>query len=449
MSSARRLSVVVAGDTKEYLDRELGPHVWRLLADNGFVQRMSVGSVGFCRSLVDNSLVAVLPKAYSAFDSRTEINVAARKQEQVFRLIRIFNKISRETKFDQAVISSNRVTSKIEDKTDPVLDALEAALKLRDDYRRNGLYYRKQTRLQEARDHLPINWSQTMNRNAPEINGSSVFFPITFHNSRRRNLHHPLSALHVACLSEIFELTGEKYLLGEVDKKSFEMPKTAKGNPRQHMRSIGADIFDERGCFLNRTILAYLGGGKLKNIKMAERDELLSYTADFENIWEHILRSLFNSDEKDLRLTHGNWYEYGSSAEQLKGIRPEIDGKIESSEADAIIDAKDYRVVNGTRLQGSASDHYKQIIYRLLVKPKDQKNIFNILVFPSLSQGSLFRINGCHNWTDIENSRVFEVSVDYEIAVKRWMGEININVENEVAQLLSNLKTFESELAKD
>jgi LlaJI restriction endonuclease len=444
-ATSRRLSIIVAGDTKEFLDREFGPSAWHLLADNGFIDRTSVGAVGFCRNLADNSLTAILPKAYTACEDRSILTAPQRKHEHVYRLIRVFNKINRETKLDTRVIKSNRSTDQIEAGSDPVLDSLEAALSLRDDYKRNALYYRREPRLVDSAYNLPINWAKTLQRNTPYLNGTDVFIPTTIHNSRRRNLSHPLSKLHVACLKEIFELTGEKTMLAEVDKKSFSMPKAAKTRPVQYLKQIRSDIFDERGRFLLKTILAYLGAGKIKSTFVSDRDRLLSYTADFENIWEHILRKLFAPEMENRNLPKGKWYEFPSVDPHLKGgIGPEIDVRIKSDNGNAIIDAKDYRVVNGARLQGSSSDHYKQVIYRLLLKPEEQSKTLNILVFPGISQGRLFQINGCHHWTEIPNSRVFEVSVDYEIAVKRWMGEIALDTSAEVSSLLKSLREFET-----
>ena len=117
-----------------------------------------------------------------------------------------------------------------------------------------------------------------------------------------------------------------------------------------------------------------------------------------------------------------------------------------SGDADVLIDAKDYRILNGSKWQGSNGDHYKQIIYRqLLAAPMDSK-VVNILAFPSLGQKSLFAIRGCHHWKEIQGSRVFEVTVDYDLAVKRWLGETSLNVKAEVAALLDEIRKFGDKL---
>ena len=90
-----RLAIVVSGDTKVQIDKNYGPEVWRSLADNGFADRKSIGSVGFCRDIQANTLVAVLPKAYSSQVARESLLLSDAVKSHVFRLIRVFNKIAK------------------------------------------------------------------------------------------------------------------------------------------------------------------------------------------------------------------------------------------------------------------------------------------------------------------------------------------------------------------
>jgi len=122
MENRRQLSVVVAGDSKSILDEKHGSNVWRILADNGFVDRTSVGCVGFCRDLKDNSLIVVLPKAYSSDEFRGEVDSSEIKVDKIFRLVRVFNRIFEETTLEGSPIVTNRTIDKLESKTDPVLD---------------------------------------------------------------------------------------------------------------------------------------------------------------------------------------------------------------------------------------------------------------------------------------------------------------------------------------
>jgi hypothetical protein len=439
-----RLAVVVSGDTKGQIDQNYGPDVWRSLADNGFADRKSIGSVGFCRDVQANTLVAVLPKAYSSQVARESLSLSDAVKAHVFRLIRVFNKIARETKYKTGVIDSNAFEDLLEASSDPVLDSLEAAIKLRNEFRHNGLYFRKKRDSLISKSNLPINWQKTMNKYSPHLQGGEIFYPSTVHNTRRKNLKHPLSDLHIACLKEILSLVGDKSYLS-LPESSIDGSKLILKNPKSYLRDIANDVFDERGQRLKKLISVYLGAGRLKESKAFERNKLLAYTADFENIWEFILRHLFDNKGGSREMPTGQWFTYPNTSTEHEGITPEIDGAITSGDLEAIIDAKDYRVINGARF-GSPGDYYKQVIYRLLTQTSAPDNFFNILVFPGYGQSQLFKIHGCHHWNEIPNSRVFEIQVDYELAVTRWLGESNFNIESKVAKLLSDLRDFEGSL---
>ena len=188
-----------------------------------------------------------------------------------------------------------------------------------------------------------------------------------------------------------------------------------------------------------------MGHGRLEPNSIQKRDDLLAYTANFEIVWEGILRSLFDRGEAR-RLPRGQWYAYKTDLHTAAGIAPIVDGKISSETYSAFMDAKDYRVKTGL-LFGSPNDHYKQIIYRLLTDKEKPDNFFNILAFPGLGQKSLFKIHGCHKWAEISNSAVYEVSVDYELAVSRWLGDTGFNINDAVRELLAELKGFDLKIS--
>ena len=98
-------------------------------------------------------------------------------------------------------------------------------------------------------------------------------------------------------------------------------------------------------------------------------------------------------------MVEGKWFDYDKSAKMFtggkdKGIKPEVDFKL--GEPQALIDGKDYQIFNGTSSFRKGSDHYKQIIYRKLVKSDYPGDFLNILMFPSIDQGTLFEIQGFH-----------------------------------------------------
>ncbi len=435
------LSVVVCGDRKDYLDQEFGTYIWRTLADNGFADGKSIGGVGFCRDLENNRLITVLPKAFSSPSARKSFVASEYIKKQIYQLIRVFNKLSRS---DYRIIDSNIGMNFKNQQSDAVLDSLEAALKIRNEFKANGLYYKKKKIRQFSKSNHQINWPSTINRRLPVLEGNEVFYSSMVHNSRAHNLQHPISDLHLTCLREILKLVGDKSL-ASLPESLFNKPLSSIKNPKNYIRDISHDVFDERGRKLTKLVEVYLGYGRLQPSSINKRDDLLAYTANFELVWEGILRSLFDRGEAR-RLPRGQWFAYEAESYGISGISPEVDGKISSEVHSAYIDAKDYRVKTGL-LFGSPADHYKQIIYRLLTDKECPDNFFNILVFPGLKQKKLFSIHGCHKWTEIPNSKVYEISVDYEIAVSRWLGDTSFNVNNAVCDLLAELSDFESKIS--
>lgn len=445
MNMPSRLAFVVAGDSREVIEKDWGKAAWRSLADNGFVERTSVSCVGFHREIDANSLLVVLPKAFNSPGARARLNEPAYEREQIYQLIRIFRKVRRETQFSLAGGNTNQILDRELRASDPVLDSFDAALRLRNDYRQNGLYIRKSPRQTVNKQNLPVNWPRTIRCSTTVISGGEMFFDNTFHHARKRDMSHPLCLLHIACLKEIFVLTGERSDLDGLEALDANAFRRVKSKPRSYLRDLRSSTFDERGRFLISAISSFLSESSLLNAERQVREELLSYTKDFEDIWEQVLRDLIAPGLTKRTLPAGEWYRWPDDSVN-KGMQPEFDIRFESGDADVLVDAKDYRLLNGAKWQGSNGDHYKQIIYRqLLATPKDSK-VFNILAFPSIGQKSLFAIRGCHYWKEIQGSCVFEVTVDYDLAVKRWLCEMPLDVKSEISLMLSALQQFGTQL---
>ena len=445
MNSTRRLDFVVAGDTREVIERNCGVAAWRTLADNGFVERTSVSCVGFHREIETNSLLVVLPKAFNSPEARLRLKEPAYEQDQIYRLIRIFKKARQETRLSIGGGNTNQILKTAALATDPVLDSFDAALMLRRDFRENGWYVRKSPKQTLNNPNLPVNWHSTLHNSTTILSGRDVFFYNTVHHARKRDISHPLCLLHIACLKEILALAGERNDLEGASALDANTLLRIKARPRSYLRDLRSSTFDERGRFLINAISSYLNESSLIGANRQVREELLSYTKDFEDIWEQVLRDLMAPSMNQRTLPAGEWYEW-PDASVTKGMRPELDIRLKDNDSEILIDAKDYRLLNGRKLQGSSNDHYKQIIYRQLLAAPLDANVVNILAFPSLGQKSLFSIRGCHHWKEVPDSRVFEVTVDYDLAVKRWLGEISLNVKAEMAALLTEIQNFSEKM---
>jgi hypothetical protein len=440
-----RLQFVISGDTREAIETRCGEVAWRNLADNGFVERTSVSCVGFHRDIKANSLLVVFPKAFNSPDARARLNDLAYEREQIYRLIRIFKKVRRETQFSLTSGSTNQIMERGLRASDPVLDSFDAALRLRRDFRENGLYIRKSTCHMLNKPNLPVNWASTIRRSNTVLNGSDVIFDNTFHRARKRDMSHPLSLLHIACLKEIFALTGERNEFDSSEALNTKDFNRVKARPQRYLRDLRASIFDERARFLINAISSYLSASSLLASEREVSEELLSYSKDFENIWEKVLRDLISPGQKVRTLPVGEWYEWPKTSCN-KGMEPKYDIRLQNADSDVLVDAKDYRLLNGSKWRGTNNDHYKQIIYRQLLSSSNEPNVLNIVAFPNLGQKNLFEIRGCHQWKELPDSRIFEVSVDYDLAVKYWLREASIDIKDELATLLDELKSFSKKI---
>ncbi len=436
-----RLEFVVAGDSRELIEKNCGKAAWRSLADGGFVERTSVSCVGFHRDIEANSLLVVLPKAFNSPSARARLNEPAYEREQIYRLIRIFKKVRRETEFSLGAGNSNQILAREVHATDPVLDSFDAALQLRRDFKENGLYIRKSSRQTLNKPNLPVNWSRTIRRSTIVLSGGEVFFDNIVHHARKRDMSHPLCLLQIACLKEIFKLTGERSDLDDSEALDTSAFRKAKAKPRNYLRGLRASTFDERGRFLISAISSFLSETSLLATERQVREDLLSYTKDFEDIWEQVLRDLMAPGLTKRTLPAGAWYGWPDESTN-KGMQPEFDIRLEIADADVLVDAKDYRLLNGSKWQGSNGDHYKQIIYRQLLATSENSTVVNILAFPSLGQKTLFAIRGFHHWKEIQGSCVFEVTVDYDLALKHWLREISLDVKSEISLMVNELRQF-------
>jgi hypothetical protein len=72
-------------------------------------------------------------------------------------------------------------------------------------------------------------------------------------------------------------------------------------------------------------------------------------------------------------------------------------------------------------------------------------------MFPSIDQEKIFELVGCHRWKDIPNSRVFEVTVDYDTITKHWLGEERYmgEVQNDLEKLFKKIKSFDSSFSNN
>jgi hypothetical protein len=443
----RRLVIVRMGDKRTDLVAEHGAALWQTLADNEFVNRNRVACVGFVRDAADGSLIIVAPKAYT----ENAPSPAWFGRAELFQLIRVFRKARTELSTPIGESRSTQAIGRVDRINDSTLDYLDAAIFIRNDYKRLGLYTRRRpTRVRNSWGH-PVNWRRTLDSGTLRLEQQCVQVAESIHTARRLDECDWLRRLQATAVTEISRLSGEP---AAIERESILSPRewaAVKKAPNEPLRRARYGVFDDRGRRLCIALQAYLGIGSLAQKLRMHRERWFSYTAEFEYIWEAILRAVFCPHGAAKPLPAGIWHPFpeGNAGD---GIKPSVEIRIEKPGLEAIVDAKDYRqdwrVLNGYALVGSQADYYKQVIYRLLLADTQRHASVNVLAFPGRVKDELFAVRGCHEWPTIEHSHVFEVVVDYDRAVRHWLRESRVDVASEVENLVESLRAVEMQLRK-
>jgi hypothetical protein len=413
-----------------------------MLAAEGFAEGKHISSVGFCRSPTGDMIV-VLPKPFSNEVIRGRIaSDAVFRADQVFTLIRVFRKIRNDTRFALAATYSTATDRLKQRRFDELLEALEAMVRLRADYRQNGLWLPKRPLLQVNRHGSPIAWPATLCRHPPVIADPDIYFTDTLHIYRQRDPTALLHRLHLYSLRKIFSLTGERRVLRELPEIVDErLSVDRRAAALAYLRLVQRDIFTDRGRSLIAWLKAFFSAGALEVGSQQTFDDTFSYSESFETIWEHIVASIISPFSRSkYALKVGKWF--GRGAKTSAGIGPIVDSLAITPEM-ALLDAKDYRIHGKPdALLGSPADHYKQIIYAQSLALAGDVSHANILAFPAIDQPKLFTLRGCHLWPKLPYSKVCEVLVDYDAAVRNWLGEVTLDVASSFAELLNEIDEF-------
>ena len=412
---AEAVAVHVVGDP---LDFDAVPaEEWGRLAEAGFTRSGKWAATGFAR--VEGRLVVALPKAYVRHLPETE---AARTQAAML-LVRVLLRAHRE-----------HVSGKLLPGDEPLvtfgldapgtLQAVEAGLLLRQDFRQNGLYWTRGSRLRTNTPGAPIDWSRTMARFAPALTRDGPVFFETVHRVRARDADDPAHRLHAAVLRRVLVETGEE---ASVPPTRPLAPGELAGLARSPRGLIGrllARTYRDRGRRLLQLVGAYLDANRLDVAATAARPFLLA-APQFEVVWERMLQDVLHDPAEALVVGRGLWTS--SAGATQPGIGPRADVvRLWTQTTPAqrfVFDAKDKRVKqNGP--SGSEGDHYKQTLYGLLAA-RPGEVVTNVLLFPDVGSGHLVRPLGAHSWpslVDLPQTQVFEVGVDYERLARLWVG---------------------------
>jgi len=365
-------------------------------------------AVGFAR--VEGRLCVAFPKVYDSWHERLLANAGLRTRHLVL-LVRVL------AKYLRAVGPQSAASSGIMLERDPgMLDWLEAACELYDDYQENGLYWIKRDKLSSRAASGAITWRATLSTTPAHLTDGVPVYLDVVRRTRSRSTEDLLPRLHACVVDEVAKLlTGRSLVVESARVTTVEMD-AIRSAPRPTFMALARSTYSDRGKRLLSLIQRYLHLSGAAETRFANGALLCSADA-FELVWEHMLRvAIENAKGAALvRMPAGMWTDADGLA--VRGIAPRPDfGFVATADGEirlAIFDAKDKPIAKKGR-SGTEQDHYKQITYRLL--GAYDVPVWNALLFPSLERGrpdAPFTALGCHAWQNCPATLVYEIAADY------------------------------------
>ena len=409
------------------------------LAEAGFIQSGRWAAPGFAR--VEGRLVVALPKAYVGGLPETE----AARTKAAMLLVRVLLRAHREHVGGKLLPGDEPLVTFGLD-APGALQAVEAGLLLRQDFRQNGLYWTRGARLRTNTPGAPVDWSRTMARFAPALTRDGPVFFEPVHRVRARDADDPTHRLHAVVLRRVLTETGEEASVPPTRPLSpGELAELAR-NPRGLIGRLLGRTYRDRGRRLLHLAGAWLEANRLDVTSTAARPFLLA-APRFEVVWERMLKDVLHDPAEALLVGRGLWTS--STGATRPGIGPQADAiRLWTQTAPRqrfVFDAKDKRV-KPRGPSGSEGDHYKQTMYGLLAATAGDV-VTNVLLFPDAASGRLVRPLGAHSWptlTDLPQTQVFEVGVDYERLARSWVGADAIDSDSLFREVVDAVSLLQS-----
>lgn len=252
-----------------------------------------------------------------------------------------------------------------------------------------------------------------------------------------RDADDPTHRLHAAVLRRVLAETGEQAQVPPTRHLSSGEIVELTRNPRGRIARLLGQTYRDRGRRLLQLVGAWLKANRLDVAATASRPFLLA-APHFEVVWERMLATLLHDPAEARVVGQGRWTPAVGAPKP--GIAPQADAvRLWTQTAPRqrfVFDAKDKRIKQGGP-SGSEADHYKQALYGLLAA-RAGDTVTNVLLFPDLGSERLVSPLGVHSWpalTDLLQTQVFEVGVDYERIAQAWVGASSIDL----ALILGNI----------
>ena len=281
--------ILFEGNSKE----EVSLAIWHLLGENNFLSGSRIGGVGLCQDEKTGFLIIVLPKVYN---NQKTIDKLLKNSDYLKKTIYGFLKLlsfARRRGVCQ-VGHSDRIirTGSLKESCDPLIESIEAAIEIRYDFLRNGVYkapQKKSTRNQFGRP----NWRRTLTSVTPNI-VPDIFFPRIICDSLQSDNDNILTRLHCTVVEEIALNLGEKYEKSACKALSPEKIKDILKDLPRFLRSLRSNIYDDRGIYILALMSSYLKNKALQASNLKKPEPLLGICFHFEKIWEKIVENIFD-----------------------------------------------------------------------------------------------------------------------------------------------------------
>ncbi|WP_379923301.1 LlaJI family restriction endonuclease [Erythrobacter sp. R86502] len=380
------------------------------------IPRGWVEAVGFVR--ISGRLCVSFPKVYDAWKDRLATDGALRVKHLIL-LVRVLREYGRSISTQMGCASEGFVSN-----NPGMLDWLEAACELYEDFQSNGLYWTKQSQMSDRATSGAIAWSKTLSSVQPYMIDEAPIYLAVVRRNRSRTNQDLLHRIHARAINEIAEaLLGRRAFLESQYLDDIDLGKLRSGSPAI-FKSLARITYTDRGKYLLKLLMRYFEFADTERSRPVDGSLLCSSEA-FGLVWEHMLRATVQNYDRGnyLRMPSGEWRSQGDAPS--RGIAPKPDfgfmASIGSEKRLAIFDAKDKPVSLGER-SGTEQDHYKQIVYRML--GKFASPVWNALVFPSVDlvgDGGSFVALGSHVWADHPGTMVHEIAADYPTVCQAFL----------------------------
>jgi hypothetical protein len=333
------------------------------------------------------------------------------------------------------------------------LDKLDAAAQLRSDFLAYGPYYVKATIHSAAPAQGVIDWSRTLRRSTALVDGANAYYMNPVYRARQHDPRDFFHRMQLSVVAEAMRLLGDEAHVPEGRGLDENELRSLRERPSDVLGRLSATTFRDRGRSLLRTIAQYLELTSWKPSLAQSESTEFTITRQFEYVWEAMLRALFQNPSGALlsQLSQGDWYDARRRA-QSGGIRPRSDfGRLldgPTRKVFLLFDAKDKPISDAGRRSASEGDHYKQIVYRQLVRNGPPATVYNILCLPQLSSGQaeVFEVLGRHSWDGWPESYVWEVGIDFETAASAYLRDATWDAEGISWSIIQRIESISQRL---